>query len=743
MISRSDLDIHACGVTPEGMPRRAGAKELSPSQTQRSIWSIVGIYAVVAGLWILFSDRLLAMLVPSEEVFLKLSIYKGLVFVAVTSLILCALIFRLTTRLQRVRDSLQASERDYRELVNSVNSIVLRWNHAGQVTFANEFALNFFGYSQGELVGKNLLDTIFPRIDRAARHLRQMMADVDKYPECYANDQSEAIRRNGERVWIAWTNRVLRDHTGTISEILSVGNDLTRSQKAQEALRASEERFRSLVETTSDWIWETDAHGVYTYASPKIKDLLGYEPSEVIGKTVLEFVALSPEGEPSAKAIRDCLATGRPFQAIAIGHWDKFGRVILLETSGVPVFGNDGVLTGFRGIDRDVTERKRVEDALVRAKEVAEAANRAKDQFIAVLSHELRTPLTPVLAAVSAIEEQTDLPTELRADVELIHRNVELEARLIDDLLDVTRISRGKIELHRETISLHACLQTTLEICASDIQAKSLKVSVALNARQHFVSADPARLQQVFWNLLKNAIKFTPTCGRISIRTENSGSQIRIHVADSGIGIAPEVLPRIFNTFEQGEQSKSRQFGGLGLGLSIARAVMELHHGSLHGYSEGKNQGSTFITELETVMPDLSLSSAAQFELPTGEPHLLKVLMVDDHADTLRILSRMVSKWGFCVMTATCVREALALAAREPFDLVISDLGLPDGSGLEIMRETKMRYGLRGIAISGYGSDGDLRESEEAGFDAHLTKPISFQALKTAIHRITSETVPA
>ncbi|MEI6350528.1 MAG: ATP-binding protein [Verrucomicrobiota bacterium] len=559
------------------------------------------------------------MLAPTEEIYLKLSIYKGLFFVTVTSLLLSALIFRLAARMQRVRDSLRASERDYRELVDSVNSIVLRWNHSGEVTFANEFALKFFGYSKDELVGENLLDTVFPRIDHVAQHLRQMMADVNDYPECYANDQSEAVRRDGERVWIAWTNRVLRDQTGAISEILSVGNDLTR----------------------------------------------------------------------------------------------------------------------------DITERNRAEAALIRAKEAAEAANRAKDQFIAVLSHELRTPLTPVLAMVSALQEESGLPPEFRADMELIHRNVELEARLIDDLLDVTRISRGKVELHRENINLHDCLQMALDICAGDIRAKSLEISPAFDAPQHFVWADPARLQQVFWNLLKNAIKFTPARGRISVRTENAGSRVRIRVADSGIGIAPEVLPRIFNTFEQGEQSKHRQFGGLGLGLSIARAVVELHQGTLYAYSGGKDQGSTFITELETVLPDLEVHSGARFKLDSSEPELRKVLMVDDHPDTLRILSRMVGKWGFCVRTATCVREALALAASERFDLVISDLGLPDGSGQEIMRETKMRYGLRGIAISGYGSDSDLRESEEAGFDTHLIKPISFQALKTAIHRITAESVPA
>jgi len=382
--------------------------------------------------------------------------------------------------------------------------------------------------------------------------------------------------------------------------------------------------------------------------------------------------------------------------------------------------------------------RQQDEVALRQAKEEAEAANRAKDQFIAVLSHELRTPITPVLTAIILLQSREEMSDEIRAEMEIIRRNVELEAKLIDDLLDVTRISRGIIELHREEVDVHACLLKTLEICRSEIVEKGIEVVMNLRAKEFHVLADSARLQQVFWNLLKNAVKFTPTEGLISIGTTHTGKRLKIEIADTGIGIEPEILPRIFNAFEQGEQTRIRRFGGLGLGLSIAKAVVELHNGSLTAYSEGQNRGSVFTVELETIT---STSGAVPSGKPPSAPKAgpCKILLVEDHADTLRILCRLLEKWGYRVECSDSVAQALDLAARESFDILISDLGLPDGSGLDIMRQTKERYGLRGIALSGFGTDDDLRRSREAGFEEHLTKPVGIEGLRAALERMLSQ----
>ena len=353
------------------------------------------------------------------------------------------------------------------------------------------------------------------------------------------------------------------------------------------------------------------------------------------------------------------------------------------------------------------------------------------------MSHELRTPLTPVLATVSNLYSQECLPGEVREILDMMQRNIELETKLIDDLLDMSRLVRGKVELHPEIVNAHDCLRWAVEICESEIDAAHLHVSLHLHAAQHCVWADAARLQQVFWNLLKNAIKFTPAHGSINVRSSNQGGQIVVQISDSGIGIEAEMLPKVFNAFEQAEQTKARRFGGVGLGLTIAKNVADLLHGHLFASSEGKDKGATFTVELRTVAPAPEPKPPLPVSKNPEQPR--RILLVDDSPDTLRILSLLLRKWGHSVTVADCVRTALEAAARERFDLLISDLGLPDGSGWDIMRHVKERYHLHGIAVSGFGTDEDVRESHKAGFEEHFIKPLNFQSLRASVQRIASE----
>ena len=428
---------------------------------------------------------------------------------------------------------------------------------------------------------------------------------------------------------------------------------------------------------------------------------------------------------------------GKPIGALSI--YSDTLQVIDEEVRKLLIDMANEISFAFDSFDRE-TKRKRAEEGLLKAKTEAEEANQAKDQFIAVLSHELRTPLTPILLSSSVIEAEESIPEDIRAELRVIRRNVELEMKLIDDLLDVTKINRGLIQLHQATVDAHACLRNALEICLSEVAVNHLNISLQLEAAHPHVWADSARLQQVFWNLLRNAIKFTPAGGEIRIQSINRESRLCIKFSDTGIGIDPDMLPSIFKAFEQAEKGKIRRFGGLGLGLSIAKKVIELHHGTLCAFSEGLDKGSAFTVELPTVPEAQALPVPTPFPTPLQGDVFKKILLVEDHADTLRILTKLLQKWGYMVKTANCVQQALAEITKEPIDLLVSDIGLPDGSGLEIMQRVKSLYGTRGIAISGFGTEEDIHKSHAAGFEKHIIKPVNIQVLQTAVQRSLSET---
>ena len=376
-----------------------------------------------------------------------------------------------------------------------------------------------------------------------------------------------------------------------------------------------------------------------------------------------------------------------------------------------------------------IAERRRAEGELTRA-------SAAKDRFLAALSHELRTPLTPVLAISSALERDAALPAAARRQIETLRKNAELEARLIDDLLDLTRIAHEKLKLSPEPVEVGEALDQAFEVCRSEVAAKGLIVERDPAGAGRFVRADPARLRQVLWNLLKNAIQFTPAEGRIRIRVlQPEHARIAIEISDTGVGIEPTEVGRIFVPFQQLE----RRVGGLGLGLAISRALVEAQGGALNVSSPGRGHGSTFRVELPAAEPAASSRPPLPAAGTRASAGPRRVLLVEDHADTLAALRDLLTEMSCDVVTAGTLREAFAAAEAGSFELVLSDLGLPDGSGLELMRSLRERYGLAGIAVTGYGMEEDLRRSLAAGFVEHLVKPITFEKLETAIDRFFAE----
>ena len=365
------------------------------------------------------------------------------------------------------------------------------------------------------------------------------------------------------------------------------------------------------------------------------------------------------------------------------------------------------------------------------ARTEAERANLAKDQFLAMLSHELRTPLTPVLTSVLALETES-LPDDIRDSLQMIRRNVELEARLIDDLLDLTRISKGKVQLSLEIVDAHTLLRNALEICQEEIGQKYLVLHVDLAAQKFRLKADPARLQQIFWNLIKNAVKFTPQGGRLGVRTSDDvGDKIRVEISDSGLGIDAESLPKIFDAFEQGERTP---LGGLGLGLAISKALVEMHSGTITADSAGRNKGAKF-TVLFPVSAEVSDMTAPVIPASIKPRQPMHILLVEDHEDTNRSLTNLLRRRGYKVQPATTMQSALDLAAREHFDVLISDIGLPDGSGMELMQTLQSARPLFGIALTGYGMEDDIRKSYDSGFNHHLVKPVDLNKLDSLIQQ--------
>jgi PAS domain S-box-containing protein len=420
--------------------------------------------------------------------------------------------------------------------------------------------------------------------------------------------------------------------------------------------------------------------------------------------------------------------------------------------------GEDVQPAGWVLVLRDVSPQKRA--ALERertlreqaARAEAEATNIAKDRFLATLSHELRTPLTPVLATVTAMLGDGDLPESLHSVLEMIRRNIVLEARLIDDLLDLARIQRGSLLFQRELFDAHKIIHSVIDICRDDMCHAELGLEIDLLARRHHVDGDPTRMQQALWNLMKNAIKFTPAHGRLIVRSRNFGENARspgspdlaIEISDTGIGIDRSVLPRVFDVMEQGGISNTRRFGGLGLGLTISRSVVEHHGGRLTAHSAGLGLGATFTIEIPTVSAPAATStdlapSASPFSLVLPVSRPLRILLVEDNHDTLTYLSRLLSLRGHHVHAAATMTSALQVASAAELHVIISDIELPDGSGLELMWTLRAHRTIPAIALSGFGSAADIEQSHSAGFAIHLTKPVDFRRLEQSIQQLVGD----
>ncbi len=636
---------------------------------------------------------------------------------------------RARRRQFEVRDLIEERETVLASISDAFSALDRNWRYL----HVNDKVAEMAGWPKEKMVGRVIWE-IFP--DAVGTEFYESAQHVMRTGE----------PRHGEFFYAPWNRwldtRMYPTKDGMVIFRADITERKKQEQVAQEReakLRESQERLRLATEAADIGTFDFYPNTGQLQFSERSRELFGIpDGMEVTYKTYLEGV--HPDDRhivhETVRTVRQPGSSGRfDIEYRTIGLAD--GKERWVAERGRAVLDADGNVMRFIGTMLDITDEKNAEIVLQRAKNEAEEANRAKDRFLAMLSHELRTPLTPVLMTIAALRREPDLSDDIRRDLEVLQRNVELEALLIDDLLDLTRIAHGKLELHNDAVDVHGSIEHALSISAGDITGKRIQVVQRLEAREHHCWGDPARLQQVFWNLIKNSAKFTPEGGRLEILTRNNQErQIVIEITDTGIGIDPQVMPRIFDAFEQGGGVITSKFGGLGLGLAISKRVVDLHHGTIEARSAGPGCGATFTVTLNAMETSLLEGPVLFLESEPDPVRHIQVLLVEDHLDTARVLGRILKNAGFDVSHAATVAEAHTLAGGRRFDLLISDVGLPDGSGLELMKALRDAQNLRGIALSGFGTEEDVAASKEAGFAAHLTKPVDWERLRSEIDRL-------
>ena len=615
------------------------------------------------------------------------------------------------------------SEEKYRLLVENQSDLVVKVDLEGRFLFASPSYCRTFGKTEAELLGNSFM----PLVHEEDRELTgQAMEKLHRPPHsAYIEQRAKTI--HGWR-WFAWADTAVLDETGQVTAIIGVGRDITKRKLAEEALRASEERFRAVLETSLDVAYRRNLWtDCYDYMSPVVEQTIGFTADEMKAMSIGEILErIHPDDlEDVASALTRLEETGT--EALQYRFKNKDGEYrwladhlsLLKDQEGKPLYRC--------GIFRDIHDQKRTEEALLEA-------DRRKDEFLAMLAHELRNPLAPIRNAVQLLRQAGTDDALLQRQRDIIDRQVTHMARLLDDLLDVSRIVHGKIELDRQPLRLADVISHAIEIAMPLIESRGHGFFLVPPADDLYVEADPHRLAQVMGNLLANAAKYTNEQGRIWLEVARDGDEAVVSVRDSGIGIAPEMLPRIFDLFSQADQSLARSQGGLGIGLTMVRNLVKMHGGRVVARSDGAGQGSEFTVYLPALPQDTPTSVRPEEpEVSESTIQSRRILVVDDIVDTSESFAELLDLWGHQVRTAHSGPTALALARLFCPEVVILDIGMPGMDGFEVARRLRRQHqgqSLLVVALTGYGQESDRQKSQAAGFDHHLVKPVDLNALR-------------
>jgi PAS domain S-box-containing protein len=659
----------------------------------------------------------------------------------------------------------KAAERDAAELSNRLAAIVASSDDAiisksldGVIVTWNEGATRIFGWQPEEVIGRSITLLIPPdRLEEEPAILARIRAGqrVDHY-------QTVRVRKDGSFVDISLSISPVRNAAGDIVGASKIARDITQQKRAEQALRVSNERFRLMADSAPVLIWMADHTKARNWFNKSWLDFTGRTPDQEAGFGWTQNVH-EDDLARCLQAYAEGFDTREPFGSeYRLRRADGQPRWIIERAS--PLFeGPAHSFSGYIGSCVDITESKQLQadreetlKAERAAREEAERVGRLKDEFLATVSHELRTPLNAILGWSTLMRRLDPGSDDHKRGLETIERNARVQGEIIADLLDMSRIISGKVQLDVQSIDLAEVINAALDAVKLSIEAKKLRLRVTLDARAGRLRGDPGRLQQVIWNLLTNAVKFTPSGGRIDVVMERVNSHVEVCVEDSGVGIKPEFLAFVFDRFRQADSSTTRRHGGLGLGLSIVKHLVELHGGSVRVKSAGEGQGSTFIVALPISVMRIEESSRVErpafsdvdvstIELPSLAG--VRALVVDDQEDARILICRLIEENGGRCVLAESSAQALTLIGQEDVNILISDIGMPDFDGYELIRKVRALHSsqlrnLPAIALTAYARADDRQRALLAGFQMHVSKPVEPRELIAGIASLLNLSAP-
>jgi PAS domain S-box-containing protein len=631
----------------------------------------------------------------------------------------------------------EAGRRLLASIVESSDDAIISKDLDGVINSWNKGAERLFGYTADEMLGRPVMILIPEgRFDEEPAILAAIRSgrSVEHY-------ETIRKRKDGTLLDISLSVSPIKDEFGTIIGASKIGHNITERKKAQEDIQFQ----ASLLNAVEQAVIATDLKGNIIYWNSFAEQLYGWPSQEVIGSNVLDIIPALASKEV-AEQIFEYLQEGRSWTGELLVQ-RRDGSEFHAVVTDSPIFNKQGALIGVVGVSTDVTEAKRAEkertELLERersAREEAEAANRLKDEFLATLSHELRNPLNVVIGYSEILRRSEDTKNSFVGKAaEVIRRNALAQSQLVSDLLDLSRLQMGKLAIVRQPISLSTIIADAIETVRNEAEAKNVSLNFKTGKESLIVDGDPVRLGQIAWNLLNNAVKFTPAIGQIKISLSDDSSGALLVVEDTGQGIPPEFIPHVFEIFRQADASSSRRQGGLGIGLALVKQLAELHGGRVKAESEGIGKGARFSVWLPLRQLPVSTVPSEKEKQVGGLDHKF-ILVVDDSRETTDMLGRLLQMEGALVQTARSGAEALALAAECTFDLVISDISMPVMDGYELLRKLREMPSMNNVpalALTGFGRISDVNRARDEGFAEHFTKPLDIDGLLRTVEKLT------